>query len=69
MWNLIYAVRRMEMEIKFMTLLMNWINFGLIILIIIGIYKGVKGLKSFINRNKQMNEKIDAILEELEKKK
>ncbi|AGF55951.1 MULTISPECIES: hypothetical protein [Clostridium] len=57
------------MEIKFMTLLMNWINFGLIILIIIGIYKGVKGLKSFINRNKQMNEKIDAILEELEKKK
>ncbi|MFT8349143.1 hypothetical protein [Clostridium saccharoperbutylacetonicum] len=56
------------MEIKFMTLLMNWINFGLIILIIIGIYKGVKGLKRFINRNKQMNEKIDAILEELEKK-
>ncbi|OOM81469.1 hypothetical protein CLOBL_01750 [Clostridium sp. BL-8] len=29
------------MQIKYMTLLMNWINFGLIILIIIGVYKAM----------------------------
>ena len=55
------------MQIKYMTLLMNLINFGLILLIIIGIYKGIKGFKSLRNRNKQMDEKLDTILEELEK--
>ncbi|MDG5856522.1 hypothetical protein QBD35_21650 [Clostridium beijerinckii] len=48
---------------------MNWINFGLIILIIIGIYKGVNAFKSFIKKNKQMNEKLDIILETLEENK
>lgn len=57
------------MQINYMTLLMNWINFGIIILIIIGIYKGIKGFKSLINRNKQMDEKLDTILEELKKNK
>ena len=57
------------MEINYMTLLMNWINFGLIILIIIGIYKGIKVFKSFISRNKQMDEKLNVILEEIEKNK
>ncbi|EHI98166.1 MULTISPECIES: hypothetical protein [unclassified Clostridium] len=56
------------MQINYMTLIVNWINFGLIILIIIGIYKGIKAFKSFIKRNKQMNEKLDTILDELEKK-
>ena len=55
------------MQVNYMALLMNWINFGLIILIIIGIYKGIKGFKSLINRNRQMDEKLDTILEELEK--
>lgn len=57
------------MQINYMTLIMNWINFGLIILIVIGIYKGIKSLRSFIKRNKQMDEKLDAILDELEKNK
>lgn len=57
------------MQINYMIILMNLINFGLVILIIIGIYKGVKGFKSFINRNKQMDEKMDVILNELEKTK
>lgn len=57
------------MQINYMTLIMNWINFGLIIVIIIGIYKGIKGFKNFINRNKQMDEKLDTILDELEKNK
>ncbi|NOW07490.1 hypothetical protein OD350_26335 [Clostridium beijerinckii] len=57
------------MQINYMTLIMNWINFGVIILIIIGIYKGVNAFKSFIKGNKQMNEKLDIILETLEEKK
>ncbi|NSB15125.1 MULTISPECIES: hypothetical protein [Clostridium] len=57
------------MQINYMTLIMNWINFGLIILIIIGIYKGVNAFKSFIKKNKQMNEKLDIILETLEENK
>ncbi|WP_170816443.1 hypothetical protein [Clostridium beijerinckii] len=57
------------MKINYMTLIMNWINFGLIILIIIGIYKGVNAFKSFIKKNKQMNEKLDIILDTLEESK
>ncbi|MBF7810924.1 hypothetical protein [Clostridium beijerinckii] len=57
------------MQINYMTLIMNWINFGLIILIIIGIYKGVNAFKSFIKKNKQINEKLDIILETLEENK
>ena len=57
------------MQINYMTLIMNWINLGLLILIIIGIYKGVKAFKSFIKRNKQMNEKLDIILDKLEENK
>jgi hypothetical protein len=57
------------MKINYMTLIMNWINFCLIILIIIGIYKGIKAFKSFIKRNKQMDEKLNIILDEIEKNK
>ncbi|MBN7577269.1 hypothetical protein [Clostridium beijerinckii] len=57
------------MQINYMTLIMNWINFGVIILIIIGIYKGVNAFKSFIKKNKQMNEKLDIILDTLEESK
>ncbi|MDR3594863.1 hypothetical protein [Clostridium sp.] len=57
------------MQTNYMTLIMNWINFGLIILIVIGTYKGIKALRSFIKRNKQMDEKLDTILNELEKNK
>lgn len=57
------------MQINYMTLLMNWINFGLVILIIIGTYKGIKAFKSLITRNKQMDAKLDVILDELQKNK
>ncbi|NOW83974.1 uncharacterized protein YneF (UPF0154 family) [Clostridium beijerinckii] len=53
------------MQINYMTLIMNWINFGLII----GIYKGVNAFKSFIKKNKQMNEKLDIILDTIEESK
>ena len=36
------------MDINYVTLIMNWINFGVIILIIIGIYKGIKAVKNYI---------------------
>ncbi|NRT75139.1 hypothetical protein [Clostridium beijerinckii] len=54
------------MQINYMTLIMNWINFGVII---IGIYKGLNAFKSFIKKNKQMNEKLDIILDTLEESK
>lgn len=57
------------MQVNYMMLIFTWINFALIILIIIGIYKGIKAFKSFIKRNKQMDEKLDTILNELEKNK
>ncbi|MZK52605.1 hypothetical protein GT715_19710 [Clostridium beijerinckii] len=40
---------------------------GLIILIIMGIHRGIGAFKSFTKRNEQMNEKFDTILEELER--
>ena len=55
------------MEIKYMTLIMNWINFAIIVAMIIGIIKGIKEVKKFLNRNKQIDKKLDDILNQLEK--
>nr|WP_312292612.1 hypothetical protein [Clostridium chromiireducens] len=57
------------MEINYMTLVMNWINFAIIAAMIIGIIKGIKEIKKFLNRNKQMDKKLDDILNQLEKSK
>lgn len=55
------------MEINYMTLIMNWINFAIIVAMIIGIVKCIKEVKKFLNRNKQMDKKLDDILHQLEK--
>ena len=55
------------MEFNYMTLVMNWLNIAIIVAIIIGIIKCIKEVKKFINRNKQMDNKLDAILNKLEK--
>ena len=55
------------MEINYMTLIMNWLNFAIIVEIIIGIIKGIKEVKKFLNRNKQIDKKLDDILNQLEK--
>ena len=55
------------MEIDYMGLLFNFINIALIIAIIIGIFKVIKAVKQFIDRTKQMDKKLDMILNELEK--
>ena len=57
------------MEFNYMTLVMNWLNIAIIVAIIIGIIKCIKEVKKFINRNKQIDKKLDTILEELEKRK
>ena len=55
------------MEINYMTLVMNWLNFAIIVAMIIGIIKGIKEVKKFLNRNKQIDKKLDDILNQLEK--
>ena len=50
-----------------MTLIMNWLNFAIIVAMIIGIIKGIKEVKKFLNRNKQIDKKLDDILNQLEK--
>ncbi|ENZ34914.1 hypothetical protein HMPREF1084_01386 [Clostridium butyricum 60E.3] len=50
------------MQIDGMVILFNFINVGLIIVIIIGIFKVIKEVKKFIDRNKQMDKKLDIIL-------
>ncbi|WP_411167880.1 hypothetical protein ACH36K_12110 [Clostridium sp. MB05] len=44
------------------------INLALLIAIIILLYKAIKGIKSFINKNKELNKKVDIILIEMDKK-
>jgi len=55
------------MEINYMTLVMNWLNFAIIVAMIIGIIKSIKEVKKFLNRNKQIDKKLDDILNKLEK--
>lgn len=57
------------MEIRYTSLLITLINFALIIAIILGIFKVIKEVKSFINRSKQIDKKLDIILDELRKRK
>ncbi|MCB2342905.1 hypothetical protein [Clostridium estertheticum] len=44
------------------------INFALLIAIIIGIYKSIQGFKNYVNRNIEMEKKLDTILNKLENK-
>lgn len=54
------------MEISNATIIFTVNNFILLFVIIVVIYKGIQGIKSFINRNKAMEKKIDLILNKLE---
>lgn len=56
------------MEINYFTIIATVINFALLFGIIIVIYKAVQGFKKFINRNKEMDKKIDVILNKIENK-
>ncbi|HEY8890330.1 MAG TPA: hypothetical protein VIM70_08750 [Clostridium sp.] len=44
------------------------INLALLFAIIVVIYKVIQGITRFVNRNKEMEKKIDVILNKLENK-
>lgn len=56
------------MEIDYVSIGITIINFVGLFAIVVGIYKLIWGFKKFINRNKEMDEKINNILNKLENK-
>ena len=56
------------MEINILTIIATLINFALLFAIIIVLFKAIKGIKSFINRNKELDKKVDIILSKLDEK-
>ncbi|MBU3113639.1 hypothetical protein [Clostridium lacusfryxellense] len=53
------------MGLNFTTIMFTVINFVLLFAIIVVIYKVIQSFKSFVNRNKEMEKKIDIILKRL----
>ncbi len=56
------------MEINYGSIIALAINLVLIFLIIKTIFKAIQSLKYFINRNKEMDKKLDIIMRKLENK-
>ena len=56
------------MDINILTIIATLINFALLFAIIIVLFKAIKGIKSFINRNKELDKKVDIILSKLDEK-
>lgn len=56
------------MEIDYSTSIISVINLVLVFAVLVVIYKGIQGFKSFVNRNREMEKKIDIILKKLEDK-
>ncbi|WPC42758.1 hypothetical protein [Clostridium sp. JS66] len=56
------------MEIDYGRIIITIINFVILIAIILFIYKVVKGFKSLVTRNEEIDKKIDVILNKLEDK-
>lgn len=56
------------MEINIFPLIATTINIALLIAIIIVLSKTIKGIKNFINRNKELDKKVDTILSKLDEK-
>jgi len=57
------------MKINYFDIIGTLINFVLLFVIIIAIYKAVQSFKKYVDRNKEMDKKIDSILSILENKK
>lgn len=55
-------------ELDYSRLIISILNFTLLIVIIFGVYKAIKGFRRFILRNKEMDKKLDIILNVLEKR-
>jgi predicted tellurium resistance membrane protein TerC len=56
------------MKIIFITIVATIINIILFVAITIAIYKAIQGIKFLINRNKELDKKVDTILSKLENK-
>jgi hypothetical protein len=56
------------LQIDWSTVAVTIINIVLYLVILMLIFKGIKGIKNFINRNKEMDKKIDSIIKILENK-
>ena len=55
------------MEIEFTTMIWSFINIAILIAIFTVIIKGIKKFKGLISKTKQIDEKLDTILNKLEK--
>lgn len=60
------GVFEVKIDINVFAILATIINFSILIAIIILLYKAMKGIKNFINRNKELDRKVDIILSKLE---
>ena len=56
------------MEFNLSTIVFTIVNIAILVAIIIGIYKAIQIFKNYINRSKNMEKKIDIILDKLENK-
>jgi len=54
--------------VNYFSIIATIVNFTLLFAIIILIYRAIQGVKKFVNRNKEMDKKIDIILDKLENK-
>lgn len=55
-------------EINFATIISTIINIALLAGIIILLYRAIKGVNNFINRNEQLDKKLNIILNKLDVK-
>jgi len=54
------------MSISNTTIMFTMINLAILFAIIVFTYKAIQGFNRFVNRNKEMEKKIDVILNKLE---
>jgi F0F1-type ATP synthase membrane subunit b/b' len=57
------------MQINYLEIIAMVINFAILVTVIIVIHKAIQAFKNFTNRNKEIEKKIDVILNKLENKK
>lgn len=56
------------MSINYLTVIVTLLNFALLFGIILFLIKMIQGFRSFLTRNKEMNNKLDKILNKMEEK-
>lgn len=54
------------MKIIYITIAASIVNLILFVAITIVVYKAIQGIKGFINRNKELEKKVDTILNKIE---